>query len=408
MRLLAACNSNLGADPLPHALLCGILGHSLVYEPLVKSQFRDVWREVVAAEEEEYKQPRLRTLQLAILSLATRPSQAHAVNAMSLARSVSIAHMIGLHLDCSEWRLPRWERSVRKRVWWALVILDKWIAMVHGRPSLIHKHNRSVPLPTLDDTDWGEFSSSLQVDEDTLIEHSMASFIGQSELALIVEDMLDRFYSQESQRRNSTAAGDDLRELSAKLDALQARLPDCLRSANGVLVDRPPATGILSRLLSINVSRQAQAIEVGLELCGEFVVFLENLNPGEEYDSFWLPLRVHRQINSLVCRPSLTENLAKWSSTSLALVRRLVKTLNQAKDIHKWELAESAMIRGNELLRTASTLLPDLTDLVNAPIEVSSNQTFNFDFPDFGALTDSFGSDWSWALNLGEMKASGS
>lgn len=128
MRLMASIETPVSQQnaSYPHALLCGIIGHSITYEPEVRLLFGTVWKDAVAAEDEEYKAPRLQTLHLALISLATRPSQAHAVNAMSLARSVAIAHILGLHLDCAGWSLPRWEKSVRKRAWWALIVLDKW------------------------------------------------------------------------------------------------------------------------------------------------------------------------------------------------------------------------------------------------------------------------------------------
>ncbi|WWC66767.1 uncharacterized protein I206_100672 [Kwoniella pini CBS 10737] len=409
MRLLAACNSNSGADPLPHALLCGIMGHSIEYEPSVKHLFKEVWKEVVAAEDEEYKQPRLRTLQLAIISLATRPSSAHAVNAMSLARSVSIAHMIGLHLDCSEWRLPRWERSVRKRVWWALLVLDKWISMIHGRPSLSTKSNRSVTMPTLDDTDWGEFSSSSRPEEDDKIERSMASFIGQCEIALIIEEMLEKFYSQEAQRRSSIIFQDDLKDLSANLDALQARLPDYLTWSENETVFRPLAPGILCfqmTFLGIRVliarlyvtshhdqqyirSAEMRSVEVGLGICQEFVRFLEQLSPEQDYNTFWLPhcsflistclglllriaVRLHTQ-KATTSIPSTIKDLSnKFTNKSISLIRDLFINLKIAKDVHQWELAETALIRGNDLLRTTSSVIPELQVLAEPLPEQAS------------------------------------
>ncbi|WWC58198.1 uncharacterized protein I303_100734 [Kwoniella dejecticola CBS 10117] len=445
MRLLAACNSNLGADPLPHALLCGIIGHSIEYESSVKHLFKDVWKEVVAAEDEEYKQPRLRTLQLAIISLATRPSSAHAVNAMSLARSVSIAHMIGLHLDCSGWRLPRWERSVRKRVWWALFILDEWISIVHGRPSLITKSNRSVTLPTIDDTDWGEFSSSSRPEEDIEIERSMASFIGQCEIALIIEEMLEKFYSQEAQRRSTGISQDDLRDLSAKMDALQARTPEYLIWKEEDKLDKPLATGIRCfqmTFLGVRVliarlyvtshhdqqnirAAELQAIEIGLSICEEFVHFLQELSPELDYNTFWLPhcsflistclglllricVRLHTQRANISTPTNLKRALEQYSVSAISLVRDLSNNLKTAKNTHKWELAETALIRGNELLRTTSSLIPELQDLAEPLPDVgqASNNDFNFDFTGFtgfSGMTDSFGTDWSWALNLGDL-----
>ncbi|KAK8845622.1 hypothetical protein IAR55_006338 [Kwoniella newhampshirensis] len=444
MRLLAACNSQREAGPLPHALLCGIMGHSIEYEPGVKHLFKSVWKDVVAAEDEEYKQPRLQTLQLAIISLATRPSQAHAVNAMSLARSVSIAHMIGLHLDCSDWRLPRWERSVRKRVWWALVIMDKWIAMVHGRPSLIHKINRSVPLPTIDDTDWGEFSST-QPEEDTVAENSMASFIGQCEISLIIEDMLDKFYSQDAQRRIGRATGEDLRSLSSELDGLQARIPDRLKWIPGIAPTGLVASGIhcfqltflgvrvlIARLYFTSYQEhsrvsgaEAQSIDVSLKICEDFVTFLEELRPDSDYKSFWLPhcsflistclglllriaVRIHIQQNrqrEIAAQASIAGKLPRWHEYSLSLINRLVVNLLLAVDLHQWELAETAMIRGNDLLKSTATVLPALAELADGPARTASATAPGDAFPDFGQqLGDHslFMGDWSWALNLGD------
>ncbi|WVQ80940.1 hypothetical protein IAT38_003047 [Cryptococcus sp. DSM 104549] len=439
MRLLAACRSQAEAGPLPHALLCGVMGHSIGYIPEVKHLFSKVWKEVVSAEDEEYKQPRLQVIQLALISLSTRPSQAHAVNAMSLARSVSIAHMIGLHLDCSEWRLPRWERSVRKRSWWALLILDKWISMAYGRPSLIHKNNRSVPLPTLDDTDWGEF----QPDEDSFAEESMASFIGHCEIALVIEIMLDKFYSQEAQRRTSAATVDDLRELSGQLDALQARIPTCLKWAPGEKAGSV-ATGIRCfqlTLLGVRVliarlyvtshqdqqqirPAEAQSMDVALKLCEHFVVFMEELRPETDYETFWLPhcaflvstclgllLRIAVRVYLQQSRPeglrhSISQKLLQWSPQAADLVKRLVANLRQAKQMHKWEVAETAMLRGNELLRSTATVLPELAALSDDPVRATQTMPVDTGLPDLGLFGDPslFMGDWSWALNLGNLE----
>nr|XP_031858132.1 uncharacterized protein CI109_006473 [Kwoniella shandongensis]KAA5525204.1 hypothetical protein CI109_006473 [Kwoniella shandongensis] len=441
MRLIAACNSQREAGPLPHALLCGIMGHSIEYEPAVKHLFKGIWKEVVAAEDEEYRQPRLQTLQLAIISLTTRPSQAHAVNAMSLARSVSIAHMIGLHLDCSDWRLPRWERSVRKRVWWALLIMDKWIAMIHGRPSLIQKINRSVPLPTLDDTDWGEFSST-QPEEDSLAEDSMASFIGHCEIALVIENMLDKFYSQEAQRRTSAATAEDLRQLSSELDALQARTPTRLRVnarmesativAPGILCFQLTFLGVrvlVARLYFTShqehgqiTGAEAQSIDVALKLCEDFVAFMEVLRPERDYNSFWLPhcsflistclglllriaVRVHVQQNRQSdLRSAYIPKLESWPIRSLSLVNRLVTNLRQAGSVYAWELAETAMTRGDDLLRSCASVLPSLATLVGHETHQMAQAVPGNGFSNFGQLfgeTPLFAGDWSWALNLG-------
>lgn len=38
---------------------------------------------------------------------------------------LAMAQNLGLHLDCTDWQIPDWERGVRKRVAWALFLQDK-------------------------------------------------------------------------------------------------------------------------------------------------------------------------------------------------------------------------------------------------------------------------------------------
>lgn len=75
---------------------------------------------------------------------------------------VALAQEIGLHLDCSHWSIPLWERRLRKRLAWALFMQDKWSALVHGRPSHIHAADWSVPPPSPED-----FSENTSTAEDS-------------------------------------------------------------------------------------------------------------------------------------------------------------------------------------------------------------------------------------------------
>jgi len=146
-RLDLACRAENGGPPVPYALLAGIVAHSTVYIPEIVPLHKSLWSQALLALEDEYRQPRLRVIQLALLILTSRPNENHGQNEIALARvrhmakhrlilqAVGAAHLLGLHIDPTHWNLPRWERSVRKRMWWTLVIHDKWRALLHGRPS---------------------------------------------------------------------------------------------------------------------------------------------------------------------------------------------------------------------------------------------------------------------------------
>ncbi len=70
---------------------------------------------------------------------------------------VAIGQELGLHLDCTNWRIPLWERGLRKRLAWALYMQDKWGSLVHGRPSHIFPTNWAVPALTPHDFPDVEF-----------------------------------------------------------------------------------------------------------------------------------------------------------------------------------------------------------------------------------------------------------
>ena len=87
IRLVAAIEKRSDGGPYPYALLSGVAGHALVYFPVVRRQhFRLVWKYICDLLDEECKQPRIGTIQLALLDLVTRPNEAHARNCITLAR----------------------------------------------------------------------------------------------------------------------------------------------------------------------------------------------------------------------------------------------------------------------------------------------------------------------------------
>jgi hypothetical protein len=109
-----------------------------------------------------FLQPRLQTIQLTLLDLISRPDKNPGGNSIALARvrpfsrllravfaeadvshsaydqAVGAAQLLGLHLDCSTWQLPRWEKNLRKRLFWLLFVMDKWSSLYQGRPPHIH------------------------------------------------------------------------------------------------------------------------------------------------------------------------------------------------------------------------------------------------------------------------------
>ncbi|CAI4219890.1 unnamed protein product [Parascedosporium putredinis] len=99
--------------------------------------------------------PKLSTIQAGLL-LSQRPEGDQWAPTAQL---VAIAQELGLHLDCTNWKIPPWEKGLRKRLAWALYMQDKWGALVHGRPSHIFPTNWAVQQLSendFPDVDWDE------------------------------------------------------------------------------------------------------------------------------------------------------------------------------------------------------------------------------------------------------------
>ncbi|WVF65615.1 hypothetical protein IAT40_000345 [Kwoniella sp. CBS 6097] len=198
-RLESSCLGRDASGPVPYALLSGIIAHATHYLPELRPIHRELWSNALLALDDEYRRPRLATLQLALLQMYSRPREL-AENAGQLTigsgRAIGAAFLLGLHIDPSNWSLPLWEKSLRKRIWWALPIQDKWRALLYGRPSFLHRSSWHVPMLNVDDGDSGPYASPSH-------RTSMESFIATCRLTLVIDDILDTLHASPASALNA-------------------------------------------------------------------------------------------------------------------------------------------------------------------------------------------------------------
>ncbi|RAL12329.1 putative C6 transcription factor (OTam) [Aspergillus homomorphus CBS 101889] len=140
------------------------------------------------------------------------------------AQLVTAGFELGLHQDCSNWRMDTWEKGLRKRLAWALYMQDKWSALVHGRPSHIFSSNWMVQdLVEQDFTD--AFAASAQHD-DAPVGHGPLSFCHMVALTTILSDILDRFYTLQAIEEFKAAGNNRTRMILERAKPAQIRLKD--------------------------------------------------------------------------------------------------------------------------------------------------------------------------------------
>ncbi|KIY50592.1 hypothetical protein FISHEDRAFT_71632 [Fistulina hepatica ATCC 64428] len=134
---------------VPPGLLCAYISRGIIHDEKLRPTLPRAWQITLHTINLELRRARLATVQAGLLDLDGRPSLDPTGNSLTLGQTIAAARLMGLHLDCSKWTIPRWEKSLRIRLWWALLQQDKWSALCCGRSSYIHLNDWNVPLPTV-------------------------------------------------------------------------------------------------------------------------------------------------------------------------------------------------------------------------------------------------------------------
>lgn len=219
--------------------------------PLPRPNVRDLERLVRTTLPDAMYRPKLSTVQAGLL-LSQRPEGDQWAPTAQL---IAIAQELGLHLDCSNWKIPLWEKGLRKRLAWGLYMQDKWGALVHGRPSHLFATQWAVqPLGANDfpDVEWDEDDVDAKQD----IEKGRILFMQMIQLSQILAEILETFYTLQAMQNviNAGAQGTHLvlslaKPIQLKLKEWYAALPASTRMDS--TYQTPVANSMPSRLSSI-------------------------------------------------------------------------------------------------------------------------------------------------------------
>jgi len=146
--------STFTIDSLPPALHALMLAAAFATLPEYAHASRNLWTTLKEERLADHAldSPRLSSLASALLELSTTLDARGDYGL--LAKTVAHAQLLGLHIDCQHWAIPRWEKSLRERIWWCLRIHDAWSSFLSSRPSHIQAGNantRQIPPPTSHD-----------------------------------------------------------------------------------------------------------------------------------------------------------------------------------------------------------------------------------------------------------------
>ncbi|KAF2636359.1 hypothetical protein P280DRAFT_493187 [Massarina eburnea CBS 473.64] len=194
------------------------------------------------------ERPKLSTVQAGLL-LLQRPE----TDSWSLTTQlVAIGQELGLHLDCSGWSIPMWERGLRKRIAWALYMQDKWSSLIHGRPSHIFGPNWAVkPINDEDFKEEGDgFDHRQEETEEEVEENERGQILFAQMIVLtqIMSEVMDTFYTQVAIQDFANAGKKSTDMIIARAKPVQIKLRQWHEQLPAVVKMNAPTKSKLSSL----------------------------------------------------------------------------------------------------------------------------------------------------------------
>ncbi|KAE8335657.1 hypothetical protein BDV24DRAFT_171147 [Aspergillus arachidicola] len=282
--------------------------HSPVLRQFPKPDIYFIWNLAVEALQQDFLAPALSTMYSVLLDMGGRPIYSMLVNTINNGRAVTLAQTLGLNRDPTNWRRPKSEKSLRIRLWWAVVVHDRWSSFAHGISPTITKSRYDVPIPMLEDI----ITDSNQ--SDTRIK-AANSFIHLCTLTEILGEVLPLVYDL---NLNPKETWKQIRRLETDLDEWEDRLPSYLRRDNN---ENPRVSGSSSlqlsylavRLLLNRISLHATTLSTDIDRLQTTRYHLSQLRKSAQeivnyvcsltktqLQEFWLPYTAHHLILTVI------------------------------------------------------------------------------------------------------------
>ncbi|KAH5275252.1 hypothetical protein HBI37_021020 [Parastagonospora nodorum] len=339
--------------------------------------------------------PKLSTIQAGLLLLQRPEGDSWALTS----QLVGIGEELGLNLDCTSWRIPSWERGLRKRLAWALFMQDKWGSLVHGRPS--HINTVDWEVQHLEEEDFPENAADEdEEDGSTEVEKGRTLFCEMIKLTEILGRILSTFYTLKAEREVERRASEGVLWILERAKPLQlelrqwfSSLPDVLKMGN-LAARKLSSTGYLHlgyyavemtlhrRILRSLSSADdpslrsicRQAAQVRLKSAMDFV---SSLRP-EHLQSFWYSASKYNfalvgTFISLLWATATDPNEASLYKKSLDEYRWVLRLSSKSADFLEHAIAMLATSTGVLVKAIPDTL--DATRILNRHLKRMNNSS---------------------------------
>ncbi|GJN82212.1 hypothetical protein PLIIFM63780_005750 [Purpureocillium lilacinum] len=357
-----------GKDRVSPALLACLYANAIVYwrHSATLSQHRCpdsrfVWNLAnEALYSELHLSPGMPIIKAILLNIGGRPTTSLIGNGVLLGSAVSMAHSLGLNHNPLPWSIPQSEKNLRMKLWWALLIHDRWISLAHGTPPRIARDQYDVPTPLLEHL----------CDADATDRRVRTATVFMALYGLT--DVLDRHL------QHVYCAGRDSSWDTSKLELALNSWVESLTGSTRLIIlrgshlDNPGAanlrlayltTRLLLQRIQLESDKQSYSADnqhllnryiQARRTSEEILLLVQELQP-QHLGDFWMSVSAFSfpaTVNFLLrCALESESSLAGLAqSTSFRIARDLVATLQSHHDKYSWDLADVCLAQHAEVV----------------------------------------------------------
>ncbi|KAL3476055.1 fungal-specific transcription factor domain-containing protein [Aspergillus californicus] len=362
-------------EKISPALLCNLYANSLVYwknSTRLSGRVPDIryiWNQAnEALHSELFLSPGISTIMAILLNVCGRPSTSMFGNGGMIGMAVALSNALGLNRDPSEWSISPLEKSLRIRIWWLVIIHDRWCSLAYGTPLQVHRAQYDVPLPSVDDICPASATS----------QRAAASVF----IALItLTDVLARYLEHVYSVSRDFPQFNDMTELDLEqiLRDWEDSVSDEVRHLvlRGINLDIPGAANfrlaylavkLLLRRIQLNMNKGALQVEddtvspyyMHAQRAAEEIAYLVQELDESQFCGFWIPVHAFSLTSAtmFLLRSGLSiRNESR--KTPLKIARDMVNALQSHRRKFDWDLGDDCLTHCSELLDRIGTAESD-------------------------------------------------
>ncbi|CBF79835.1 Zn(II)2Cys6 transcription factor [Aspergillus nidulans FGSC A4] len=355
-------------EKISPALLCNLYANSLIYwgssTKLSSGRIPDIryiWNQAnEALHSELFLSPGLSSIMAILINVNGRPSTSMFGNGGMVGMAVALSNALGLNRDPTGWSISPLEKSLRIRIWWLVLIHDRWCSLAYGTPLHVHRAQYDVPFPSVEDICPGSASPSDKA--------AASVFVALTTLTDVLARYLEHVYSVSREFLQTTKMSEmDLEQI---LRDWEESLSDNMRHLvfRGTRLDIPGAANfrmaylsvkLLLRRLQLNMNKRALDFEddivtpiyVHAQRAAEEIAYLVQELDESQFRGFWIPAHAFSLTSATMFLLRSGLRMRNYGrNAALQTARDMINALQSHRQNYNWDLADNCLTQCSELL----------------------------------------------------------